>query len=124
MRYMQVRLALEVMFEGTKGDTELGSVKPAQAQGPGVSQSLRVGDAVTVSYKAPQGTDAAQVVLEWEGGSTNDMLADAVIAIVLQVGECSFVWGDCRVHQQQRQVSISQGCLMLAAYQLLGSRTA
>ena len=81
----QVRLALEVMFEGTKGDTDLGSVRPAKPQAPDISESLRVGDAVTVSYKAQQGADQAQVVLEWEGGSTSDMLADAIIAIVLQV---------------------------------------
>ena len=74
------------MFEGTKGDTDLGSVKPAKPQAPDISQSLRVGDAVTVSYKAQQSADQAQVVLEWEGGSTSDMLADAIIAIVLQVG--------------------------------------
>ena len=83
---VQVRLALEVMFEGTKGDTDLGQVTPGATQEPGVCQTLRVGDAVTVSYKPKdEGSDPAQVVLEWEGGSTSDMVADAVIAIVLQV---------------------------------------
>ena len=84
-RACKVRLALEVMFEGTKGDIDLGSVKPAKPQAPDISESLRMGDAVTVSYKAQQGADPAQVVLEWEGSSTSDMLADAIIAIVLQV---------------------------------------
>lgn len=81
----QVRLALEVMFEGTKGDTDLGQVTPGAMQEPGASQSLRVGDAVSVSYKAEEGGEPAHVVLEWEGGSTSDMVADAVIAIILQV---------------------------------------
>ena len=82
---MQVRLALEVMFEGTKGDTDLGQVTPNATQAPGISHSLRVGDAVTVDYKAKEGSDPAHVILEWEGGSTSDMVADAVIAIILQV---------------------------------------
>ncbi len=73
------------MFEGTKGDTDLGQVTPGTSQEPGVAESLRVGDAVTVSYKAKEGPDPAHAVLEWEGGSTSDMVADAVIAIILQV---------------------------------------
>ena len=85
---VQVRLALEVMFEGTKGDTDLGQVTPGAMQEPGASQSLRVGDAVNVSYKAEEVGEPAHVVLEWEGGSTSDMVADAVIAIILQV-HCS-----------------------------------
>ncbi len=73
------------MFEGTKGDTDLGQVTPDAMQEPGASQRLRVGDAVSVSYKAEEGGEPAHVVLEWEGGSTSDMVADAVIAIILQV---------------------------------------
>ena len=76
---------MEVMFEGTKGDTDLGQVIPRASQEAGVTQSLKVGNAVTVSYKAEEGLQAAHVVLEWEGGSTSDMVADAVIAIILQV---------------------------------------
>jgi cleavage and polyadenylation specificity factor subunit 3 len=48
---------------------------------------LRIGDAVTLTY---QPSDAAAsgasgtVVLEWCGGSDADMVADAVVAVVLQ----------------------------------------
>ena len=73
------------MFEGTKEDTDLGQVTPGQSQEPGVTQSLKVGSAVTVSYKAEGESGPGHVVLEWEGSSTNDMVADAVIAIILQV---------------------------------------
>ena len=76
------------MFEGTKGNPDLGEVTPTTPQQPGVTQSLRVGDAVTVSFKAEETSCPAHVVLEWEGGSTSDMIADAVIAIILQVS-CS-----------------------------------
>lgn len=73
------------MFEGTKGDTDLGQVIARTPQEAGITQSLKVGNAVTVSYKAEEGPQPAHVVLEWEGGSTSDMVADAVIAIILQV---------------------------------------
>lgn len=79
-----MRLALEVMFEGTKGDTDLAQVTASTSQEAGVSQSLTVGNAVTISYKEEEGCQP-HVVLEWEGGSTSDMVADAVIAIILQV---------------------------------------
>lgn len=73
------------MFEGTKGDADLGQVIARTSPEAGVSQSLKVGNAVTVSYKTEEGPQPAHVVLEWEGGSTSDMVADAVIAIILQV---------------------------------------
>ena len=89
------------MFEGTKGDTDLGSVTHVKLPTPGVSESLCVGDAVTVSYKAQDGADQAQVVLEWEGGSTSDMLADAIIAIVLQVRCHVAPWLGCDIRHEQ-----------------------
>lgn len=54
----------------------------------GESQAVVVGDAVTLSYVPADdvaGVDA-HVVVEWEGGRHGDMVADAVIAVVLQVG--------------------------------------
>lgn len=91
MPLSQVRLALEVMFEGTKGDTDLAQITAIVSQEAGVSQSLNVGNAVTISYKAEERSYPAHVVLEWEGGSTSDMVADAVIAIILQV--CTVAYG-------------------------------
>ncbi len=58
----------------------------------GESQAVVVGDAVTLSYVPADdvaGVDA-HVVVEWEGGRHGDMVADAVIAVVLQVRVC--VW--------------------------------
>lgn len=88
------------MFEGTKGDTDLGQVTPGQSQEPGVTQSLKVGNAVTVSYKAEGEAGPAHVVLEWEGSSTSDMVADAVIAIVLQVCSRSSPCRHCSTQTQ------------------------
>ena len=66
---------------------------------PGVVVWAQVGDHVTLTYK--EGDEAAgsgaggagaapprgpHVVLEWQGGSEADMVADAVVAIILQVG--------------------------------------
>ena len=87
---MQVRLALEVMFEdtSTEGHAHVGVTSKAEPQANG-SQALQIGNAVSVTFKPQEGTDAAHIVLEWEGGSSSDMLADAVIAIVLQVSYMS-----------------------------------
>lgn len=127
----QVRLALELVFEGLQAaGLPGGSIKSG---GNGSEQntaqhSLRIGDAVTVTLAAPaqplvgtapsakqaaaqaakadgaatpaaklgasvqdgDGGDAApqppqHLLLEWQGGALPDMLADAVIAVLLQV---------------------------------------
>ena len=88
---LQVRLALEMMFEGIQGAGDLGHVT-SNGLPPGQGQVLRVGEAVTVMYKEgmpqqpKQAPVAPHVVLEWQGGSEADMIADAVVAIILQVG--------------------------------------
>ncbi|KAL3156673.1 hypothetical protein ABBQ38_000954 [Trebouxia sp. C0009 RCD-2024] len=106
--FSEVRLALEVMFEGTKGDTDLGQVIARTPQEAGITQSLKVGNAVTVSYKAEEGPQPAHVVLEWEGGSTSDMVADAVIAIILQsAGEPS----ELQQLEAERQAVLNKGDL-------------
>lgn len=88
------------MFEDTSSDntTPIGVMAKREPQTPagvspkqdpqradGGSHSLQIGNAVSLTYKPEDGADAAHVVLEWQGGSSSDMLADAVIAIVLQV---------------------------------------
>jgi hypothetical protein len=127
----QVRLALELVFEGLQaaglpgGGSKSGSDESGQNT---AQQSLRIGDAVTVTLAAPQqppmgaslsvkqpaakadGAKAAadskaaaaksdtsvpdagaasqpaqHLLLEWQGGALPDMLADAVIAVLLQV---------------------------------------
>ncbi|PRW05865.1 Cleavage and polyadenylation specificity factor subunit 3 [Chlorella sorokiniana] len=85
--FSEVRLALEMMFEGTQGAGDLGRVDAAGSPSRSGAQMLRIGDAVTLTY---QPSDAAAsgasgtVVLEWCGGSDADMVADAVVAVVLQ----------------------------------------
>ena len=77
---LQVRLALELMFEGTQGTGDL-----AQVTGT-TGEILRIGTAVTITYQAKTEQQPRPcVILEWEGGPMNDMIADAVIAVILQV---------------------------------------
>ena len=79
---LQVRLALEMMFEGTQGAGDLGRVDATTDQ---EGQVLRIGDAVTLTFQmAATGTSGGRVILEWCGGSDTDMVADAVVAVVLQ----------------------------------------
>ena len=89
---MQVRLALEMMFEGTQGAGDLGRVD-SNGLPAGKGQILRIGDAVTLTYQPSQAASASgsdsgsgsggHIVLEWCGGSDADMVADAVVAVVL-----------------------------------------
>lgn len=132
----QVRLALELVFEGLQAaGLPGGGGGSGGVTGNGTSepqQSLRIGDAVTVTLaSAPQRPSAAatmppsakqsaakpgasaaataaksaaepakaadggpamaasaaapHLLVEWEGGALPDMLADAVIAVLLQV---------------------------------------
>jgi cleavage and polyadenylation specificity factor subunit 3 len=83
---LQVRLALEMMFEGTQGTGDLGRVN-ATSSPTGKGQVLRIGDAVTLTYQPPEpgsGSSGGQAILEWCGGSDADMVADAAVAVVLQ----------------------------------------
>jgi cleavage and polyadenylation specificity factor subunit 3 len=85
--FSEVRLALELMFEGVQGTGDLGAVSATSS-----GQLLRIGGAVTVAYERLEGEEKekkeenkkARVVLEWTGGSDADMIADAVVAVVLQ----------------------------------------
>eukprot|EP00891_Asterochloris_glomerata_P003167 jgi/Astpho2/3167/fgenesh1_pm.00052_%23_3_t len=77
--FAEVRLALELMFEGTQGTGDL-----AQVTGT-TGEILRIGTAVTITYQAKTEQQPRPcVILEWEGGPMNDMIADAVIAVILQ----------------------------------------
>ncbi len=112
--FSDLRLALEVMFEGVEGAGHLpvttGLASPShtttakaaptasgqenadleQQQQPQKQQeqAISIGGVVTVRYR-PGNTAAgyeSHVVLEWEGGVVGDMVADAVVAVILQVG--------------------------------------
>jgi cleavage and polyadenylation specificity factor subunit 3 len=76
--FSEVRLALELLFEGVHGTGDLGRVEGV----PGQQQALRVGGTVTVAYE--EAVSPPRVLLEWLGGAEADMIADAVVAVVLQ----------------------------------------
>lgn len=70
--FSDVRLALELTFD------DIAAVESAQTEH---EVSLRIGDSVTVTHSA---ATKDRVLLEWLGGTEADMIADAVIAMVLQ----------------------------------------
>ncbi|MEW5313014.1 MAG: hypothetical protein WDW38_004610 [Sanguina aurantia] len=87
--WTDVRLALEVMFEGVEGSGHL-PVLTSSPSGEGGSgkeaPAVTVGGIVTVTHQAadPASGSCAGVHIEWEGGRVGDMVADAVIAVLLQ----------------------------------------
>ena len=82
---MQVRLALEIIFEGVQGASDMGTVQGAPPPG----EVLRIADMLTLSHQpAAQQSTSATVTLEWEAGPMGDMLADAITAVILQVILC------------------------------------
>ena len=80
----QVRLALEVVFEGAQGSSspDLGCVS-----GSPDGNILRVCDVITLTHTpAPSGSSApAKLLLDWEAGTLADTVADAVVAVIMQV---------------------------------------
>lgn len=89
--FSDIRLALEVMFEGIEGGGHLpvktvGQSSAAAEQQQAEEQAVSVGDIVTVRYRPGNpalGYDS-HVVMEWSGGSKGDVVADAVLAVLLQ----------------------------------------
>ena len=84
--FMEVRLALEIMFEGVEGHGHM----PVTSTGgsPQGEEEICVAGLVTVTYKGGHPGRGVQphVLVQWVGGSVDDMLADAVVAVILQVG--------------------------------------
>jgi hypothetical protein len=77
-----VRLALEIIFEGVQGTSDVGTVQGASVAG----DVLRIADTLTLTHEPAAGQSASpSVILEWEGGPMGDMLADAITAVILQV---------------------------------------
>ena len=85
---LQVRLALEIIFEGVQGASDMGTVQGASPSG----DVLRIADMLTLSHQpALQQNSSASVTLEWEAGPMGDMLADAITAVILQVTSACLV---------------------------------
>ena len=96
--FAELRLALEIMFEGVEG---AGHIPVVSARSPPEvsngnltasskiegAEAVRIGEIVTVSYMPGNARKGSQdhVVLEWEGGAIGDIVADAVVAVILQV---------------------------------------
>lgn len=81
---LQVRLALEVVFEGAGGSSspDLGCVT-----GSLDGNTLRVADAVLLVHTPSRVPGVpARLALEWEAGNLADTVADAVVAVIMQVG--------------------------------------
>ncbi len=77
-----MRLALEIIFEGVQGASDVGTVKATSAAG----DVLRIADMLTLTHQPALGPgSSASLTLEWEGGPMGDMLADAITAVILQV---------------------------------------
>ncbi|KAK9801371.1 hypothetical protein WJX73_002407 [Symbiochloris irregularis] len=80
--FSQVRLALEVVFEGAGGSSspDLGCVT-----GSLDGNTLRVADAVLLVHTpSPAPGVPARLALEWEAGNLADTVADAVVAVIMQ----------------------------------------
>lgn len=136
--FSDIRLALEVMFEGIEGGGHL-PVKSLSSHNlaamPGSSptpvaaateveqeQAVSVGDIITVRYRpgnASLGYDS-HVVLEWAGGSKGDVVADAVLAVLLQTaGEPSGA-AKAEAARQAALAAGDAGAAVLAEMQLAG----
>lgn len=119
--FADIRLALEVMFEGIEGSGHfpVTSVSPqrdpsSSSKGAGhqqqqqAEQAVSVGDIVLVRYRPGDAVHGyeSHVVLEWAGGSKGDVVADAVLAVLLQAaGEPS----GADAVEQQRQAALAAG---------------
>jgi cleavage and polyadenylation specificity factor subunit 3 len=151
--FSEVRLALEIMFEGIEGAGHLpvktaypppstsspsssggGNASPsssadpaAAAAGDGGAESIQeecveVGEIIRVRYR-PANSElgyGSHVVLEWAGGSKGDVVADAVLAVLLQLaGEPE---GASEL-EQQRAAALADGdvaAALTAELQLAG----
>ena len=92
------------MFEGVEGAGQLGGV----TGGGGGAASLRIADAVTVTQVPATAAGAPpHLLVEWEGGAVGDMLADATVALILQVRAAPSPAVQCHV-----QLQLSCRCLL------------
>ena len=99
-----MRLALEVLFEGVQGVVpHMGDVQASSSTSSGTADGkalstvevLRVADTLTLTHRPGTGSEAPSALLEWEGGPVGDVVADAVIAVILQVpGWCRILLHD------------------------------
>ena len=88
------------MGSGSGGDATAAAATATGAAGGAPMSDLdtqhptvSVGGVVTVAYRPASGVGSSpHVLVEWKGGRAVDAVADAVVAVLLQVRE-----GDCEV---------------------------
>ena len=78
---LQARFALEVFFEGVEGTPSLGRVEAGRDS----EGALRIGDCLTLTHQPAATSGQGFAVMEWEAGARSDMIADAVVATLMQV---------------------------------------
>ena len=79
--HLQARFALEVFFEGVEGTPSLGRVEAGRDS----EGALRIGDRLTLTHQPAAASGHGFAVMEWEAGAKSDMIADAVVATLMQV---------------------------------------
>ena len=79
---VQARFALEIFFEGVEGTPSLGRVEGGATTSEG---ALRIGDRVTLTHEPNASYAHGFAVMEWEAGARGDMIADAIVATLMQV---------------------------------------
>lgn len=79
----QVRAQLQLLIEGIEGTGDIGKVDGEALPGGGCV--LRIAQAVTLTHRPAEEGMQEHVVLEWQAGTAADMVADAVVAVILQV---------------------------------------
>ena len=84
----QARFALEVLFEGVEGSGVLGGVQSTGSQG-----AIRIANEIVLSHEAAGSSKHGFAVMEWEASARSDMVADAIVACLMQV--CSFKGSPC-----------------------------
>eukprot|EP00873_Tetraselmis_striata_P009977 jgi/Tetstr1/430241/TSEL_020069.t1 len=85
--FAAIRLSLEAMFEGVHA-LRVGSRSPPPSGGEEAAEEeakISVGETLTVTHKPAKGGASAYVIMEWQGGAAGDMVADAVIAVLLKL---------------------------------------
>ncbi|GMH41155.1 hypothetical protein BSKO_09065 [Bryopsis sp. KO-2023] len=85
--FEDLRLALEMIFDGVDfGGTHIGNIKRMKTGDKGCGEAIMINGLVGLTHMpgdSAEGYDS-HVVLEWQGGPMGDMVADAIIAALLQ----------------------------------------
>eukprot|EP00192_Tetraselmis_astigmatica_P006958 CAMPEP_0117682844 /NCGR_PEP_ID=MMETSP0804-20121206/19958_1 /TAXON_ID=1074897 /ORGANISM="Tetraselmis astigmatica, Strain CCMP880" /LENGTH=721 /DNA_ID=CAMNT_0005493147 /DNA_START=103 /DNA_END=2265 /DNA_ORIENTATION=- len=82
--FSAVRLALEAMFEGVDA-LHVACASPTASNRDVEEQPITVGDSLTITPVLGKGGSNPHVIIEWQGGAPGDIVADAVMAVLLKM---------------------------------------